>query len=516
MGLHRRLIAGSAALFIGALGFLTSAPVSAAVPSSCLVNSTGDELNANTAVGCNSTAGTVTLRSALELFNANPGANSVLFNLPSPSVITLANGELPVNDAGTITITGPGARNLAIDGNAVGRVFEINPEGSVTANISGVTIRNGNAGRGPGGGVDIGRHATVTLDKVTITGNVAYSGGGIGHDGESLTVTNSTLSNNSITDSGNGCYAGAAMDTRGAAVTTFVNDTVTGNISSDSCSTGGTINTCDTATFTNVTISGNSGPGGALFFFRTCNPTTLKNSILANQTGSAVCVGTITAITDGGSNLDSDNSCGFTTTGPTFDLINTDPMLAGLANNGGPTNTLALKSGSPAIDAVKNTCPDPSTDQRGLSRPQGSACDIGAFEFSALKVTSVTASCGPVAGGGSVTITGSGFLGATSVKFGGVAAQSFTVVSDTQINAVAPAGQSGQQVDITVTTPAGTSTTGSPDQCTYQVLAVTLPKAGEVSAPTSGSPMGPLVVMAVALLVAAALVSIREFRLPAE
>jgi hypothetical protein len=513
MGLHRRLIAGSAALFIGALGFLTSAPVSAAVPSSCVVNSTGDELNADTTVGCNSTAGTVTLRSALELFNANPGANSVLFNLPSPSVITLANGELPVNDAGTITITGPGARNLAIDGNAASRVFLINPEGSVTANISGLTIRNGNAGSGgSGGGVDINGNATVTLDKVTITGNVARTGGGIGHYGESLTVTNSTLSSNSITDSGNGCYAGAAMDANGYTVTTtFVNDTVTGNISSDSCTSGGTINMCDTATFTNVTISGNSGPGGALQGTGQCNSTTVKNSILANQTGSTVCgaLAPTDLPTDGGSNLDSDNSCGFTTAA----LINTDPMLAGLANNGGPTDTLALKSGSPAIDAVKNTCPDPSADQRGLSRPQGSACDIGAFEFSALKVTSVTASCGPVAGGGSVTITGSGFLGATSVKFGGVAAQSFTVVSDTQVNAVAPAGQSGQQVDITVTTPAGTSTTGSPDQCTYQVLAVSLPKAGEAPAPTGGTPMGPLLVMSVALLVAAGLASIRAFRL---
>lgn len=461
------------------------------------------------------TVSSCTLRQALNAHNATAGTPVTIITFASAvtGAITLTHGELPITK-GTLTITGPGARNLAIDGNAASRVFHI--INSVTANISGVTIRNGNAGNGfSGGGVEINGTATVTLDKVTITGNVARVGGGIGHFGNSLTVTNSTLSNNSISGS-EGCFVGAAMDADGNdTITTFVNDTVTGNVSSDNCSPGGTINMCDDATFTNVTMSGNSGPGGVLIDPGTCNSVTLKNSILANQTGSAVCVSPIT-ITDGGSNLDSDNSCGFTTTGPTFDLINTDPMLAGLANNGGPTDTLALKSGSPAIDAVKNTCPDPSTDQRGLSRPQGSACDIGAFEFSALNVTSVTASCGPVTGGGSVTIKGSGFLGATSVQFGGVTAQSFTVVSDTQINAVAPAGQSGQQVDITVTTPAGTSTTGSPDQCTYQVLAVTLPKAGEVSAPTSGSPMGPLVVMAVALLVAAALVSIREFRLPAE
>jgi hypothetical protein len=56
-------------------------------------------------------------------------------------------------------------------------------------------------------------------------------------------------------------------------------------------------------------------------------------------------------------------------------------MLAALADNGGPTQTHALLPGSPAIDAASDDCPPPATDQRGVSRPQGAKCDIGAFEL---------------------------------------------------------------------------------------------------------------------------------------
>jgi hypothetical protein len=68
--------------------------------------------------------------------------------------------------------------------------------------------------------------------------------------------------------------------------------------------------------------------------------------------------------------------------------INGDPKLLGLNNYGGPTNTLALASGSAAIDQVPATgagCP--ATDQRGVKRPQGSACDIGAFEYATPQIT---------------------------------------------------------------------------------------------------------------------------------
>jgi uncharacterized repeat protein (TIGR01451 family) len=79
-----------------------------------------------------------------------------------------------------------------------------------------------------------------------------------------------------------------------------------------------------------------------------------------------------------GDSISSDNTCNFTGAG---DRNNTNPLLGPLANNGGSTFTHALLPGSPAIDAVTHSaCPPPSTDQRGITRPQGTACDIGAYE----------------------------------------------------------------------------------------------------------------------------------------
>ena len=87
-------------------------------------------------------------------------------------------------------------------------------------------------------------------------------------------------------------------------------------------------------------------------------------------------------------------------------------------------------------------------------------------------ITAITPSSGPASGGTTVTITGSNLTGATAVKFGSTAATSFTVNSDSQISAVAPAGSAGT-VDITVTTPVGTSVTSNADQFTYLVSAPT-------------------------------------------
>ncbi len=96
------------------------------------------------------------------------------------------------------------------------------------------------------------------------------------------------------------------------------------------------------------------------------------NTILASNSPSN-CIG---IITDAGHNLSSENSCAFTGVGS---LNSTDPMLGPLADNGGPTLTMALLPGSPAIDAGDDAAA-PSTDQRGFPRPVGAASDIGAYE----------------------------------------------------------------------------------------------------------------------------------------
>jgi predicted outer membrane repeat protein len=184
----------------------------------------------------------------------------------------------------------------------------------------------------------------------TFSGNTAGGGGGgIGSFGASITITNSTFSGNTALNNSGG---GISAD-----ILTVTNSTIASNTSN--------------------TIGGGISSGST---------TTLKNTIIANNQGSD-CFG---AITSQGYNLASDGTCNLTAS---TDLPTTEPMLGPLQDNGGPTFTQALLPGSPAIDAGGD-CPPPPTDQRGVSRPQGTACDIGAFEVEVevnLKILSFTA-----------------------------------------------------------------------------------------------------------------------------
>ncbi|HXI50163.1 MAG TPA: choice-of-anchor Q domain-containing protein, partial [Candidatus Saccharimonadales bacterium] len=135
---------------------------------------------------------------------------------------------------------------------------------------------------------------------------------------------------------------------------------------------------------TNATIAYNSAQGGKGMppgggfgdNFNTSNGTVLlRNCLIAGTAGGTNCVGTIS---DGGHNISSDSSCQF---GAPGSLNDTDPKLAPLADYGGPTPTMALLPGSPALDAA-DAAACPPTDQRGRPRPFGPGCDIGAFESS--------------------------------------------------------------------------------------------------------------------------------------
>jgi PKD repeat protein len=150
---------------------------------------------------------------------------------------------------------------------------------------------------------------------------------------------------------------------------TFFNNTSTNGA-------GGVTNQGGTLTMTNTTLSGNSsGMYATKHTFGTVALGTniLKNTIIANSTNGADCTSIDGApISANGFNLDSDGSCdGATTSG----FINLGP----LQDNGGPTQTMALLSGSVAIDGGDDAA-CASTDQRGIARPQGNHCDVGAFE----------------------------------------------------------------------------------------------------------------------------------------
>jgi LPXTG-site transpeptidase (sortase) family protein len=224
--------------------------------------------------------------------------------------------------------------------------------------LSDVTF-SGNTATFAGGGMYNGFGSSPTLTGVTFSGNIAYNGGGMFNFSSTLTLTNVTFSGNSATGDGGGMW-----------------------------------NSTDSYPFlTYVTISDNSAgiSGGGMYTGETANTPTLKNTILAGNSAGASgpdCSGTFNS---GDYNLiGNEAACTFThgsndQVGTPSDPI--DPRLRPLANNGGETQTRALRRSSPAINQIPlhvNDCGTTVTsDQRDADRPYpaGRACDIGAFEY---------------------------------------------------------------------------------------------------------------------------------------
>jgi beta-glucanase (GH16 family) len=214
------------------------------------------------------------------------------------------------------------------------------------------TIRGNTTQLVDGGGVYVFFNTTVTVDATTIEGNTAGNvGGGIRSLGN-VTIVNSTLSGNTST----AWYGGAAFHTDG--VMQIVNSTVTANISNPSgpaaLFVGTFTNAGATLRLTNSIVAGNTSAGCFAGFF-----------------GSGPVV-----LASGGHNVASDGSCNLTAAG---DQPGVDALLGALADNGGPTATHLLLPGSSAIDAA-NPALCPPVDQRGVTRPQGAACDVGSVE----------------------------------------------------------------------------------------------------------------------------------------
>ena len=166
------------------------------------------------------------------------------------------------------------------------------------------------------------------------------------------------------------------------------NDTVTQNVASDN---GGGLYNRDAATLVNITLSGNTanGPDTGGNIFNDTASLSIKNSIVANSDSDGNCFNSEGFLNSQGHNLDDGDTCGFTNAG---DLINADPLLGNLQDNGGGTFTHALLTGSPAIDHG-NPADCPKTDQRGYARPADGdengtfVCDIGAFELDGISPT---------------------------------------------------------------------------------------------------------------------------------
>ncbi|HET9476701.1 MAG TPA: choice-of-anchor Q domain-containing protein, partial [Dehalococcoidia bacterium] len=228
------------------------------------------------------------------------------------------------------------------------------------------SVVNGNSSLAGGGIWISGTSATIT--DTFVNGNYGGAGGGIYVYNGALTVMNSTVSNNRGSDGGGIINA--------SSTTTVQNSTISGNIANNG---GGLYNDTNTASISHSTFSGNgaTGAGGAIYI--SSGGMAIRDSIVANSTSGGNCGGF--PVTSNDFNLSSDGTCPFAGKG---DMQNTNPLLGPLVFNGGPTPTHALMDGSPAADAAGVPCPgmpEPTAmDQRGVTRPQGFRCDIGAFE----------------------------------------------------------------------------------------------------------------------------------------
>jgi len=243
-----------------------------------------------------------------------------------------------------------------------------------------LTIQGG--GSGSGFSVfTVAANTTATIEDLTISHGNASSGGGIANSG-TLTVSNTTLTGNSASDGGGIASSG---------ILTVSNTTLTGNSASD----GGGIANSGTLTATDATLAGNSASDAGGGILNSASLTALDTIVAGNTATNANpdIAGSIT--TDTGYNVLGtavNNSTNDPTPGA-HDVFSDTPLLAALGSYGGPTQTLALLPGSPAIGAG-SASGAPSTDQRGISRPSSGAPDIGAFQSQGFTL-SVNAGASP-------------------------------------------------------------------------------------------------------------------------
>ena len=334
--------------------------------------------------------GAGSLRAAIAQANYTEGADEIAFADGVGGTITLASGLPTITDPAGLSIDGGG--DVTVSGRAADHIFLVGQSAAFalrnltvsdafggsggglrndggTVEVSGSTFSDNLAGD-YGGAIVNGTGGTLEVSDSTISGNhAADTGGGIANRG-TLIVSGSTISGN------NGDFDGGGIYNEGGTVD-VVNSTVSGN-DGGMFGGGGILSHGGAVDVVNSTISGNISNGEERCGGICGSGMTLHNTIVADNEGGN-CGG---PITDGGYNVDDDGTCAFTRA--TGSLPNTDPLLDpdGLQDNGGPTETIALQPNSPAVDLVgQEACPPPATDQRGVARPQGEACDSGAFEL---------------------------------------------------------------------------------------------------------------------------------------
>ena len=313
--------------------------------------------------------------------------------------IRLTSGEIKLR--AVVTIEGPGAQQLAISGEGSSRIFHLDRDTPRIA-ISGLTLRDGHAqpddpafdARGGAiyksgdGRLEI-RDSRIVDSRVSVPTNLTARGGAIGLvDGE-LTLERVTLAGNRAESAG-GIGQGGAIDVGVAAESVTLRDvTLAGNVAAGGVEgRGGALSVGDLFSdapiaLERTTVAGNRATSGAGLYAAEAG-VRLVDAVLADNDAADCATASSSSVELRGANV-IEAASGCATSGEGRLVSGVDPRLGPLALNGpGETETMALGAGSVALDAAPasgdGACPPTATDQRGVTRPQGAACDLGAFE----------------------------------------------------------------------------------------------------------------------------------------
>jgi Divergent InlB B-repeat domain len=403
-----------------------------------------------------------TLREAILETNASAGLDEITFSINGTISLT---GQLNPTDPVTIDGNGSDAMGTVIDGDDTFRLFLLN---GPVATFEDLRLQDGGVvNPGADGGAAIRTTNDLTLDNVTVTSNVITgtgngNGAGINVIANSLlTVTNSTISNNTISSDGINLGAGIATS---VGTTNVTNTAVSGNmITAGIAAAGGGVNAAGVINLLRSSLTGNSvpGPGGGLI--ATGGPGSITNSTISGNTadntggggvhltqgadvvnvtlinnsggsggsgegddleittGNAIVRNSIFASTEPcneaggmiieaipGHNIDEGMTCGFGMANG--NMQNTNPSLVATLGAGSPPQDLFIPlATSPAIDNADPTCAGGLTlDNRGIDRPQGPVCDIGAWERDYRDVNVLVTGSGTVTGTGINCVNGAG------------------------------------------------------------------------------------------------------------
>ncbi len=337
------------------------------------------------------------LRDAIAVANSTVDDDEIVFDAAvfgSPQTITLSGTDLMLSNNGSITISGPGATLLTINGNNTSRVITITD--STVAHISGLNVTGGNGvstvNTGRAGGI-YNAGGTVTLTNVIVSGNNAANGGGLNNASGTastpgdLTIRNCIVSGNTATGTGgglqnfststilienstfsgnvsNGTSGGGGMGVNG--FVTVSNSTFVGN-SAPNGRGGGMQSNGSLFILTNVTITGNSAAtiGGGYYRSTTNTNNFIRNTIIAGNTAPVapdVTQATGGSIMSQGNNIIGDvgTSVGWIAS----DILDVDAKLSPAGNYGGFGMTVAPMNDSPAIDAGQNCVRDLSCGRK--------------------------------------------------------------------------------------------------------------------------------------------------------